>query len=205
MLSLSVIAVLVSVASASPTSRQGRGDAFDPFAGGFAYAGFPFGAYAGAGVPMFFNPWDFTRSYIPWFPFVMPSMEWYKGPNVCEETKISQEPEEIKQWLNDDSFVDADFQHQSKSCRGTNTKYVCFGREVTNQGSQMIVTKYECCHGFVRPSDGRPGCVESSDDSSDSQTVTDVQQSSFKLKDKFKYSYPSQKSFKSGLENVPLQ
>ncbi|XP_035226891.1 uncharacterized protein LOC118199193 isoform X2 [Stegodyphus dumicola] len=159
MLSLSVIAVLVSVASTLPTSRQDRG--FDPFAGGFAYAGFPFGTYAGAGVPMFFNPFDFTRPYMPWFPFVMPSMEWYKGPNVCEEKKISQEPDDIKEWINDDSFGVADYQHQSKSCKGTNTKYVCFGREVTNEGSQMVATKYECCHGFVRPSDGRPGCVES--------------------------------------------
>ncbi|GFQ86334.1 uncharacterized protein TNCT_97111 [Trichonephila clavata] len=166
-----VVSVLVSVGYANPLKRDKR---LAPFAG--TYAGtFPFpGAYAGVGMNPFQFPafpgfpsfWDFPKPrYIPFpiIPFSFP-VEWYQGENVCKEVKTvnAKTPDEFSDWMRDvDSpNVDAQFNHESESCKGTNSKYVCMKRIYDSTGEEKLqATKYECCHGFVRNPEG-PGCIE---------------------------------------------
>ncbi|GIY93471.1 uncharacterized protein CEXT_110151 [Caerostris extrusa] len=85
--------------------------------------------------------------------------------NVCKESKTynDQMPDEFDTFLNDDDIpnMSSNFNHEQESCRGNDKKYVCIKRNYDSSGkAEIVATKYECCHGFVRNPNG-VGCIES--------------------------------------------
>lgn len=113
-----------------------------------------------AGFPFY----DFyPKPFFPFWPFIsIPQiMPWYTGPNVCSETKYADEPEEFKELLQDLSRDPRSYEQSlHESCRGSNDFYVCRGSKMTNGKMKQYITKYSCCHGFVR-NYYAPGCTES--------------------------------------------
>nr|ADV40385.1 putative fasciclin [Latrodectus hesperus] len=195
---LAVICVLATVVCSSPTREKRSAMAL-------AGAGFPFGtgAFAGGGFgwPVF-TPFDYPRAFMPmpisWPVFTFPK-PWYEGENVCTTSKEIQDPKELQEWFAETSDSNLDYSHESEQCQGSNTKYVCFKRYVSNGESKMQVVKYECCHGFVRNPNG-PGCIESAP----SATTSGGRPQDY-------YYFPRQQesvsssSSRSGVGSVPIQ
>ncbi|XP_054712895.1 uncharacterized protein LOC129222410 [Uloborus diversus] len=157
MLSIFAFLALGGLGYAAPPPYQQNGAFATANSGGFGFN--PFAAM----LPM--DPWAMVNNFMP--PIRIPQ-PWYQGENVCQDTRTAEEPEELREWLNDGSSSggDSQFNVQQESCKGGNEKYVCIKRVGSNEGSRTIVTKFECCPGYGRPADfSQPGCVPVGDQS----------------------------------------
>ncbi|CAL1270035.1 unnamed protein product [Larinioides sclopetarius] len=116
----------------------------------YAYAG-PVGGFDN------FQNWfpDWMKTFVPKFPPIVIPKNWYEGENVCvtenEEPSTGPDPFE---GLNGNS------RDVSKTCKGDMYKYVCVTKTRDNGETKQTVTTYQCCPGFVRTTDGSPGCIE---------------------------------------------
>ncbi|PRD27748.1 UNVERIFIED_CONTAM: hypothetical protein NCL1_34452 [Trichonephila clavipes] len=74
-------------------------------------------------------------------------------PNVCVDER--NEP------VQEDEFSDfsGNGRDVSENCKGNDEKYVCVSRISENGQTTRNVKTYQCCPGFVRPTDGGAGCV----------------------------------------------
>ncbi|KAF8797136.1 Transforming growth factor-beta-induced like protein [Argiope bruennichi] len=101
----------------------------------------------GAGAGNGFN------SFVPFsfaFGFLTP---WWDGPNICVERNEIEEPE---QETSDMPGFSINF--ETTRCVPTESTYVCTRKIQTNGMRKTVVVRRQCCHGFVRRTDGRPGC-----------------------------------------------
>ncbi|XP_054713918.1 transforming growth factor-beta-induced protein ig-h3-like [Uloborus diversus] len=79
---------------------------------------------------------------------------WWNGPNVCEERSEVEEPEAESTDLS--GIIGFNF--QSTQCVPSDSSYVCTKKIQTNGMRKTIISRRQCCHGYVRRTDGRPGC-----------------------------------------------
>ncbi|GFR31261.1 transforming growth factor-beta-induced protein ig-h3 [Trichonephila clavata] len=94
-----------------------------------------------------FNP------YIP-FQFTFGILTpWWDGPNVCVERNEIEEPE---QETTDMPGFSINF--ETTRCVPSESTYSCTRKIQTNGMRKTVVIRRQCCHGFVRRTDGRPGC-----------------------------------------------
>ncbi|KAG8182029.1 hypothetical protein JTE90_013960 [Oedothorax gibbosus] len=119
----------------SPGHQEGAGEVPGPPKGP--------GEVSGSGQQPFV-PFSFS------FGFLTP---WWDGPNVCVEKSEIEEPE---QDMADFSGFSINF--QTTRCVPSETSYVCTRKLQANGMRKTVVVRRQCCHGFVRRTDKRPGC-----------------------------------------------
>ncbi|KAF8795837.1 hypothetical protein HNY73_000290 [Argiope bruennichi] len=80
--------------------------------------------------------------------------KWYEGENVCATE--TEKPVTVPSPLDRKNGF---HWSESESCKGDMYKYVCVIK--TNDGSKVkeTVKTSQCCPGFVRTTDGSPGCI----------------------------------------------
>ncbi|GBN56298.1 hypothetical protein AVEN_29548-1 [Araneus ventricosus] len=88
-------------------------------------------------------------------PTIVIPKNWYEGENVCVSEK--EEP-----MTGSDPFegISGNSRDVSTTCKGDMYKYVCVSKTRYNGVTKQTVKTYQCCPGFVRTSDGSPGCIE---------------------------------------------
>lgn len=94
------------------------------------------------------------NSFIPFsfsFGFLTP---WWEGDNVCEERNEVDEPEQETS----QNFTGFSINFETTRCIPSDSSYVCTKKIQTNGMRKTIVVRRQCCHGYVKRTDGRPGC-----------------------------------------------
>ncbi|KFM74623.1 Transforming growth factor-beta-induced protein ig-h3, partial [Stegodyphus mimosarum] len=93
---------------------------------------------------------------IPFIPFSFSFgllTPWWDGPNVCVERNEVEEPEEDTKDIPGFSI-----NFQTTRCVPSESSHTCIKTTQTNGMRKTVIIRRQCCHGYIRRTDGRPGC-----------------------------------------------